>query len=155
MPDFDDQPQWYWGADSGRGTGKPDGFERADDRFVVACGQREFWYRVKSLIDRDGHCAWDELGPDTGKATLADCMRVFLMARECYGVSYNRLMLEFAQVPAFAEMIYKSKSDLCNWVSNPTTQAPLPRAPYDQKVQERLGERIEATLKLPNNEWRR
>jgi hypothetical protein len=55
---FDDQPQRYWAADSGRGSGGVDKFERADDRFVVACGQRELWDRVRSLIDRDCHCAW-------------------------------------------------------------------------------------------------
>jgi hypothetical protein len=152
---FDDQPQWYWAADSGRGTAGPDEFERADDRFVIACGQRELWSRVRRLIDRDGHCAWDKFGPDTGKPTLADCMFVFIQARESYGASYNQLVLEFAQIPAFAQMIYKSKVDLCNWVSNPTTRTPLPRAAYDQKIQEQLGERIEDTLKLPDDEWRR
>jgi hypothetical protein len=151
---FDDQPQWYWAADSGRGTAGFDAFERADDRFVIACGQRELWFRVRSLIDRDGHCAWAEFGPDTGKPTLADCMLVFLQAREVYGVSYNRLVLEFAQIPAFAEMIHKSKVDLCNWVSNPSKQVPLPRPAYDRKIEEQLGERIEATLKLPDDEWR-
>jgi hypothetical protein len=30
MSDFDDQPQWYWAADSGRAGF--DAFERADDR---------------------------------------------------------------------------------------------------------------------------
>jgi hypothetical protein len=151
---FDDQPQWYWAADSDRGTDLPDGYERADDRFVIACGQRELWSRVRRLIDRDGHCAWDKFGPDTGKPTLADCMLVFLRARECYGVVYNQLVLEFAQIPAFAQMIYKSEVGLDDWVSNPMTQAPLPRAAYDQKINEQLGERIEATLKLPDDEWR-
>ena len=150
---FDDQPQWYWAA--ARRTAEPDEFERADDRFVIACGKRELWSRVRRLIDRDAHCAWDKFGPDKGKPTLADCMLVFLRARECYGVSYNRLVLEFAQIPAFAQMIHKSKVGLCDWVSNPMTQAPLPRAAYDQKIEEQLGERIEATLKLPDDEWRR
>ena len=115
MPErFDDKPQWYWAADSGRGSGGFDKFERADDRFVVACGQRELWDRVRSLIDRDGHCAWDAFGPETGKPTLANCMYVFLFARECYGVSFNRLVLEFSQIPEFARMIYKSNVDLCS-----------------------------------------
>jgi hypothetical protein len=152
---FDDQPQWYWAADNGRGSAGFDKFERADDRFVIACGQRELWSRVRSLIDREAHCAWNALGPDTGNPTLADCMYVFLSARECYGVSYNQLVLEFAQIPAFAEMLYKSKVDLCNWVSNPIKNAPLPRAAYDQEIEERLGQRIEGALKLPDDEWRR
>jgi hypothetical protein len=152
---FDDQPQWYWAADSGVGRAGLDTFERADDRFVIACGQRELWSRVRHLIDRDGDCAWNKLGPDTGHPTLADCMFVFLSARECYGVSYNRLMLEFAQIPAFARMIYKSQVGLGDWVSNPIKQVPLPRAGYDQKIADQLGERIEATLKLPDDEWRR
>lgn len=152
---FDDQPQWYWAADSGLGTSRVDGFERADDGFIIACGQRELWSRVRRKIDRDGHCAWNKLGPETGKPTLADCMGVFLRARECYGASYNQLVLEFAQIPAFAQMIYKSEAGLGDWVSNPATQAPLPRAAYDHKIVEQLGERVEATLKLPDDEWRR
>jgi hypothetical protein len=152
---FDDQPQWYWAADSGRGIAEADGFERADDGFVVACGQRELWSRVRRIIDRGEHCAWDKIGPETGKPTLADCMGVFLRARECYGVSYNQLVLEFAQIPAFARMIYKSKVGLGDWVSNPITRSPLPRAAYDQAVAEQLGERIAVTLKLPgDDEWR-
>jgi len=152
---FDDQPQWYWAVDSGRGTGLADKFERADDRFLIACGQRELWSRVRRKIDRDGHCAWDRLGPETGKPTLADCMGVFLRTRECYGVSYNQLVLEFAQIPAFARMIYKSKVGLGDWVSNPIAATPMPRAPYDQRIAEQLGERIEATLILRDGEWRR
>jgi hypothetical protein len=151
---FDDQPQWYWAADSGRGTAEPDEYKRADDRFVIGCGQRELWSRVRSQIDRDGHCAWDKFGPETGKPTVADCMGVFLRARECYGASYNQLVLEFARIPAFARMIYKSGIGLGDWISNPITDAPLPRARYDQKIAEQLGERIEATLKLPDDEWR-
>jgi len=77
---FDDQPQWYWAADTGRASGQ-DVFQRADDRFVVACGQRELWSRVRREIDRDGHCAWHSFGPESGKPTLADCMAVFLSAR--------------------------------------------------------------------------
>ena len=151
---FDDQPQWYWAADSGRGTTEADEFQRADGRFVIACGQRELWSRVRRQIDRDGHCAWNKFGPETGKPTLADCMVVFLRARECYGASYNQLVLEFAQIPAFAQMIYKSAIGLFEWISNPMTSAPLPRQAYDHKIEEQLGERIQATLKLPDDEWR-
>jgi hypothetical protein len=152
---FDDQPQWYWALDSGHGNTEADGSERAEDRFVIACGQRELWSRVRRQVNPAGDCAWDKFGPDTGKPTLADCMFVFMRARECYGASYNQLVLEFAQIPAFAQMIYKSKVDLCNWVSNPTNRAPLPRPAYDQKIEEQLGARIEATLELPDDEWRR
>lgn len=44
-------------------------------------------------------------GPKDGEATLADCTHIFLTAREMYGVSYNRLTIELAQVPAWAKMI--------------------------------------------------
>jgi hypothetical protein len=78
----------------GSGHGKDD-FQRADDRFVVACGQRELWSRIRREINRESDCAWNKFGPETGKPTLADCMAVFLSARECYGASYNQLVLEF------------------------------------------------------------
>jgi hypothetical protein len=151
---FDDQPQWCWAADTGRASGQ-DVFQRADDRFVVACGQRELWSRVRRLIDPAGHCAWNKFGPETGKPTLADCMAVFLSARECYGASHNQLVLEFAQIPAFAQMIYKSGIGLGDWISNPINpDTPLPRPRYDERIANRLGERIEDTLKLPDDDWR-
>ena len=148
---FDDQPQWYWGAASSVSEEK--GFERADDRFVVASGQRELWSRVGAEVDRNEKCAWMPFGPKDGQATLADCMAVFLPAREGYGVSYNRLVLELAQVPAFARFIHKSHLNLVDFVSNPLTDAPLPREPYDRKMIERLGSRITATLHLEDDEW--
>jgi len=73
--DFDDAPQWYWAADSGHGL-DIEAFERADDRFVIASGQRELWARVRREVDPRSNCAWGAFGPPDGKATLADCMGV-------------------------------------------------------------------------------
>jgi hypothetical protein len=93
--DFDDSPQWYWAAWTGAVDVSP-----AGDKFVIASGQRELWRRVRSEIDADENCHWHSFGPKDGKATLADCTRIFLTAREVYGANYNRLTIELAQVGA-------------------------------------------------------
>jgi len=72
--DFDDAPQWYWAADSGHGL-DIEAFERADDRCVIASGQRELWARVRREVDPRSNCAWGAFGSPDGKAPLADCMR--------------------------------------------------------------------------------
>jgi hypothetical protein len=151
-PDFDDAPQWYWAADNGRGTGIKQ-FELAGERFVVASGQRELWARVRQEINPSGKCACDAFGPEDGRASLAHCMKVFLFSREAYGVSHNRLVLEFAKVRAFAEFIKDDGSHLCNWVSNPVSSAPLPRPAYDLKIEHALGQRIGQTLNLEEDWW--
>jgi hypothetical protein len=151
--DFDDTPQWYWAADSGRGLDL-EKFERADDRFVVACGQRELWSRVRREVDPEGNCGWAKIGQASGKPKLADCMRVFLMAREVYGVSFNRLMLEFARIPSFAKFVKDDPADLGNSISNPMGKGPLPRPSYDSNVETVLGRRIAATLDLEDDWWR-
>lgn len=150
MSDFDDAPQWYWAAGDGDGPSPED----AGDRFVIASGQRLLWRRVRGEVDKSGEAAWNSFGPDDGKATLADCMRVFIQAREMYGVNYNRLTIELAQVPAWAKFIKEAPSDLCNWVSNPITKADLPRPSYDPKIETQLGRQIAATLNLDEDWWR-
>ncbi|MDI3567554.1 hypothetical protein [Bradyrhizobium sp. Arg816] len=152
--DFDDDaPRWYWAADSGRGL-DIDAFERADDRFVIAIGQRELWARVHREVNPRGDCAWSSFGAADGKATLADCMRVFLQAREIYGVSLNRLVLEFARVPVFAKFIKDSPSALGSSISNPVGKGPLPRPAYDGNVERQVGQRIADTLGLEEDWWR-
>jgi hypothetical protein len=150
--DFDDSPQWYWAADSGGGDDF-EKFERADDRFVIACGQRELWARVRREVNPNQDCAWSAFGPEDGAATLADCMRVFLRSREVYGVSYNRLILEFAKVRVFAKFIKDDQHDLGNWISNPATRSPLPRPAYDRAVETELGRLIASTLDLEEDWW--
>jgi hypothetical protein len=152
MSDFDDAPRWYWAAAETRSDGEME--DRAGDRFVIACGQRELWSRVRREIDRGERCAWNGFGPDDGKATLADCMYVFLQSREMYGANYNRLTLEMAQIPAFARFVKDAPSDLCNWVSNPTAVTPIPREGYDRDIHAELGRRIAVTLDLPEDWWR-
>lgn len=66
---------------------------------------------------------------------------------------FLRLVVELAQVKAFAQFIKDRPSDLCNWISNPTAHCSLPREPYDPKVEEQLGYRIAETLNLPDREW--
>jgi hypothetical protein len=81
-------------------------------------------------------------------------MRVFLSAREVYGVSFNRLMLEFSRIPAFAKFVKDNPSDLGNSVSNPIGKGSLPRPSYDEKVETELGRRIAVTLDLEEDWWR-
>lgn len=150
MSDFDDAPQWYWAA----GDGEGDETEDAGDRVVIASGQRLLWRRVKNEVDKNGLAAWHDFGPPDGKATLADCMRVFLQCREIYGANYNRLTIELAQVPAWARFIKEAPSSLGNWISNPITKAPLPRPGYDAAIEEQLGRQIAATLDLDEDWWR-
>jgi hypothetical protein len=150
----DDAPQWYWAAADTRTKEDGSDFERADERFVIAAGQRELWSRVRREINPKEKCSWMSFGPKDGKATLADCFGVFISSREMYGASYNRLVLELAQVPAFATFIKERPSDLGNWISNPVTYAPLPRDRYDQEVETKLGRKIAATLNLDEEWWR-
>jgi hypothetical protein len=149
--DFDDAPQWYWAAADSMSEGRPD---QASDRFVVASGQRELWARVRLEVDPAAQCSWQSFGPKDGQATLADCMTIFIMAREMYGAAYNRLTLELAQIEAFARFIKEGPLDLCNWVSNPTSHTPLPRVGYDSRAEQRLGRRIAGTLGLEDDWWR-
>jgi hypothetical protein len=69
--------------------------------------------------DPGEHCSWNGFGPESGDATISDCFGPFIRAREMYGVAYNRLVIELAQVKAFAQFLKDRPSDLCNWVSNP------------------------------------
>ena len=153
--EFDDAPQWYWAVASMR-TDK-EKFERADGRFVVAAGQRELWARVRAEIAPDEECGWFSLGPKDGNATLADCLTALITAREQYGASYNRIVMELARVPSFARYIVENTktSDLCNLVSNPISEASLTREPYNRDVEEALGRRVESTLHMESDEWRR
>jgi hypothetical protein len=148
--DFDDSPQWYWAA----WTGDVGEVTPAGDKFVIASGQRELWRRVRTEIDVERKCHWHSFGPKDGKATLADCARIFLTSREMYGVNYNRLTIELAQVAAWAKLIKEAPSDLCNWVSNPISLESLPREKYDVDREEALGQRIAATLGLEGDWWR-
>lgn len=150
-PNFDDAPQWYWAADSGRGLDL-EAFERSDDRFVIASGQRTLWARARREIGSDD-CAWNSFGPSDGRATLADCMRVYMSSREVYGVSLNRLMLELCQVPSFAKFIKDGQINLGNWISNPLSKSPLPRPAYDEAIARQLGQRITGTLGLEEDWW--
>ncbi|MGY3082000.1 hypothetical protein ACVWZZ_008408 [Bradyrhizobium sp. LM6.10] len=150
-PTFDDAPQWYWAADSGR-VSNPEAFERSDDRFVIASGKRTLWARARREIGSDD-CAWTGFGPSDGKATLADCMRVYLSSREIYGVSLNRLMLELCQIRSFAKFIKDGQINLGNWISNPIRKSPLPRPAYDEAVARQLGQRIANTLGLEEDWW--
>jgi hypothetical protein len=147
---FDDASQWYWAAGDRQERAKP-----AGDRFVIASGQRALWSRVTREISLDGKAdGWNGFGPKSGKATLADCFRIFITAREHYGANYNRAVLELAQVPAFARFIKGIPSDLGNWVSNPTSCDPLPREVYTDEATAKLGARIAATLNLAEDWWR-
>ena len=118
---------WYWAAANDGAAG---------ERFVIAKGKDALWRRVRREIDADRRCAWLAFGI---KPTLADCFEVWLEGRERYGSNYNRVTLELAQVPAFAEWLRSRPNDLCNYVSNPyATTAPLTREGYDPEVEARL-----------------
>ncbi|MCA1400034.1 hypothetical protein [Bradyrhizobium sp. BRP56] len=147
MSEFDDKPRWYWaaGGTKPRANGETE-ITDAGDRFVVACGQRELWNRVQAEVSTTRQCAWNGFGPKDGEATLADCLFVMVEGREMYGANFNKVVIELAQVPAFAEAIRASGVDLCNWVSNPTVHSPLSRPPYDAKAEEQLRRVIGQTL---------
>jgi hypothetical protein len=70
-----------------------------------------------------------------------------------YGANYNRVTLEMAQVPTFAQFIKDAPSALGNWISNPITRTPLPRDGYDFEVHAALGNRIAATLGISEDWW--
>ena len=147
---FDDAPQWYWAAASQRGSSPT---RLAGDRFVITSGQRLLWDRVKGEVDSDEQCAWMAFGPKDGAATLANCFRVFLSAREVYGANLNRVVLEMAQVPAFAEFIRERPERLGEMISNPISDDPLPREPWNHAVERQLGNVIGQTLGLPDEWW--
>lgn len=149
--DFDDAPRWYWAVADGRSNGSTAG--QAGNLFVVANGQQALWSRVRSEIDVTEKCSWNSFGARNGDTTLADCMYVFLQAREMYGVDYNRLVLEFAQVPAFAHFIHDGPSDLCNRVSNPISTDLLRREAYSETTMRALGDRVGETLGLEMEWW--
>src|ERR1035437_9535219 len=96
---FDDAPQWCWAAADSMSEGRPD---QASDRFVVASGQRELWARVRLEVDPAAQCSWQGFGPKDGQATLADCMTIFIMAREMDRAGYNRVTLGLAQIEGFS-----------------------------------------------------
>lgn len=152
MSDFDDAPQWYWAAGDGRADNDLEPAP-AGDRFVIASGQRELWSRVRREVNPQERCAWHGFGSKDGKVTLAECMRIFIHGREMYGANYNRVTLELAQIPVWAKFIKDAPSDLCNWVSNPVTTTPLPRAAYDRDVEAALGRQIAATLGIDDQWW--
>ena len=148
---FDDAPQWYWAVSNSPRSASP---ANAGEAFVIACGQKELWTRVRADVDSDKHCAWAKFGPRDGSATLDDCLLVMLRAREHFGASFNRLMLELARVPAFARFIHEARMPLANLISSPLCDRSLVREPYDVYVEQQLGRIVEQTLDLPDDSWR-
>ncbi|MGI3902264.1 MAG: hypothetical protein ACRYGP_29965 [Janthinobacterium lividum] len=147
---FDDAPQWYWAAGSSRGSSP---VRLAGDRFVIASGQRLLWDRVRGEVDAEEQCAWMAFGPKDGVATLAHCFRLFLTAREVYGANLNRVVLELAQVPAFAQFVRERPERLGETVSNPLSLDPPSREPYDYAIERQLGNVVGQTLGLPDEWW--
>ena len=125
----------------------------AGDRFVVAQGEEPFWSRVRAEVEPGEHCACMPFGPAEAEPTLADCFRVLLTGREVYGASYNRVVIELAQVPAFARFVREAPADLCNSVSNPIGHDPLPREPYSGDAERALGQAVARTLGLVDRWW--
>lgn len=146
----EDEPQWYWAVATNRGSSP---VNLAGDRFVVARGRPHLWQRVRSDVDPGEQCSWMSFGPKDGAATLADCIHVLLTVRESYGAKYNRAVTELAQVPAFARFIHEAPADLCNSVSNPMSDDPLPREPYGRDAERRLGQAVARTLGLSDEWW--
>ena len=142
--DFDDSPQWYWAVLTVEEDGST--VTRADNQFVVACGQGQLWRRAKAEFGIGANCSWMAFGPKNGQVTLADCTAAFLFVRECYGVTFNRMMMELARTSSWAKFIDEASGNLCDYVSNPTTSEPLPRGPYQREDELALQERIAQTL---------
>jgi hypothetical protein len=148
MSDFDPSLQWHWAAWSG----DPGQSVATGNRFIVAKGQQELSRRILSEVCPNERCHHARFGPADGNASLADCMYVFLSAREQYGANYNRVIVELARVPAWALFIKQAPSVLANWISNPTSHDPLSRERYDSEMERKLGHRIADTLSL-NKDW--
>lgn len=147
--EFDNTPQWYIAMARGFDEEMP----LAGKRLVVACGQRELWQRVRSEINANEKAAWWALGGPDGEVSLAQCFECFVLSRENYGADLNHLLLELAQLPAFASFLLNAQRSLCNFVSNPLGSAALPREPYSQQALARLARRVEATLDLEETDW--
>ncbi len=127
----------------------------ARDKFVIASGQKALWTRVRRDISLNERVAgWSAFGPRDGQVSLAGYFQIFITGREHYGANYNKVVLELAQVPAFAHFIKAIPSDLGNWVSNPISQDPLKREPYSEETTSQLGAQIAATLNLDEDWWR-
>jgi hypothetical protein len=147
--------QWRWAAHSR--------FDDRDagERFIVAQGEdalqsrihpeiERLWPRLHREDDPEGQYVQQHFGPFTGKATLADCLLVFLHAREVWGVTLDRALLELARVPAFARFLDEK---LCcgQWLGFSYLEAfePQPRELYSAETSERLRRRVIETLGLP------
>lgn len=147
---FDDQPQWYWAVERSSEERSP---AQAGFRIILACGQRELWRRVRSELSNDERPHWHSVGSEDGGVTLANCFEVLLIARESYGADYNRLVVELAQIPAFADFLYTAKNNLCNFISNPMDTSPLKREPYSPEALTKLAGTVEATLGVESSDW--
>lgn len=147
--------RWRWAAHS-----RFDG-EDARDRFIVAQGGDALWSRIHPEIERlwprlhsedgpVGQYVEQSFGPFNGKATLADCMLVFLHAREIWGVTLDRALMELARVPAFARFVDEK---LCcgQWLGISDLEAfePRPRELHSAETGEELRRRVIETLGLP------
>jgi hypothetical protein len=146
--------QWQWAAHS-RFDGKD-----AGERFIVAQGEDALWSRIHPEIERlwprlhreddpVGQCVEQSFGPFNGKATLADCLLVFLHAREIWGVTLDRAMLELARVPAFARFLDEASYHRGLGFSDLEAFEPQPRELYSVETSEELRRRVVETLGLP------
>lgn len=146
--------QWRWAAHS-----RFDG-EDAGEKFIVAQGEDALWSRIHPEIERlwrrlhreddpVGQYVEQPFGPFNGEATLADCVLVFLHAREIWGVTFDRAMLELARVPAFARFLEEARyrQGLGFW--DLEAFQPQPRELYSAKTSEELRRRVNETLGLP------
>jgi hypothetical protein len=146
--------QWRWAAHS-----RFDG-EDAGGRFIVAQGEdalqsrihleiERLWPRLHREDDPVGQYLEQPFGPFNGKATLADCLLVFLHAREVWGVSLDRALLELARVPAFASFL--DEAPYCQGLGISDLQAfePQPRELCSAETSGELRRRVVETLGLP------
>ena len=144
--------QWRWAAHS-RFDDKD-----AGEKFIVAQGEdalqsrihpeiERLWPRLHSEDDPVGQYIEEFFGPFNGKATLADCMLVFLHAREVWGVTLDRALLELARVPAFARFLDEAPYGRGFGFSD--LDAFEPRELYSVETGEELRRRVIETLGLP------
>jgi hypothetical protein len=75
--------QWLWAT--------ADGSKLNGDRFIIVQGKRDLYYRTRQELRGDEHGPWNQIGPDDGHATLADCFTAEALLLPAYFTIARRL----------------------------------------------------------------
>jgi hypothetical protein len=135
---------WYWACRAFGELSEP-------DKFVIACGQKNLWARVRSEIRSDRRCAWMRVNRHEKEPTLEDILDMMLTVVPIYHINQNKFVFEAAKSPVFAKFLHSARSDLCNYVSNPVHSDPIIAEPYSEAAMRHLGEIVSQTLNTDQN----